>query len=202
VKLKMAENSLFAMLLRSPWWVSIGIGVGIALVARIVLPDQYAIVGALSGLPFAVIGGIAAWKQVRSPSTARVASTLEKVGAMSWGEFSSAIEDAFRRDGYAVTRLAGSPADFEMTKAGRTSLLCCKRWKAATVGVESLRALHAVKEAREAQEGVYVAVGEITDNARKFASEKRIRVVHGSELAQLLRLVGREKNRPATKQRA
>ena len=193
MKLKMAENSLFAMLLRSPWWMSIGIAVGIALVARIVLPDQYAVVGALTGLPFAVIGAIAAWKQLRAPSTARVASTLEAIGSMSWSDFSSAIEDAFRRDGYAVTRLSGSQADYEMNKAGRTSLVSCKRWKAATIGVESLRALHAVKEARESQEGIYVSVGGITDSARKFASEKKIRVVQGAELAQMLHMVGRAK---------
>jgi restriction system protein len=201
VKLRMAENSLFATLLRSPWWLSIGLAVGIALVARIVLPDRYAVVGALTGLPFAVIGAIVAWKQLRSPGTARVASTLEAIGAMSWSEFSSAIEGAFRRDGYTVTPLGGSPADYEISKGGRTSLVSCKRWKAATIGVESLRALHAVKEARDSQEGIYVAVGGITDSARTFASEKRIRVVQGAELAQMLRLVGRATKRVTWKQR-
>ena len=199
MKLKMAENSLFATLLRSPWWVSIGIAVGIALVARIVLPDRYAVVGALTGLPFAVIAAIAAWKQLRAPSTARVALALEAIASMSWSDFSSAIEDAFRRDGCTVTRLGGSQADYEMTKAGRMSLVSCKRWKAATVGIESLRALHAVKEAREAQEGIYVAVGAMTDSARKFASEKKIRVIQGAELAQILHLVGRATERISRK---
>jgi len=195
----MAENSLFATLLRSPWWVSIGIAVGVALVARIVLPDRYAVVGALTGLPFAVIAAIAAWKQLRAPSTARVALTLEAIASMSWSDFSHAIEDALRRDGYTVTRLDGSPVDYEMNKAGRTSLVSCKRWKAATVGIESLRALHAVKEAREAQEGIYVAVGAMTDGARKFASEKKIRVIQGAELAQMLHLVAGAKERIARK---
>jgi hypothetical protein len=30
LKLKMAENSLFAILLRSPWWASLGIALGLA----------------------------------------------------------------------------------------------------------------------------------------------------------------------------
>ena len=195
----MAENSLFATLLRSPWWVSIGIAVGVALVARIVLPDRYAVVGALTGLPFAVIAAIAAWKQLRAPSTARVALTLEAIASMSWSDFSRAIEEAFRRDGYTVTRLDGSPVDYEMNKAGRASLVSCKRWKAATVGIESLRALHAVKEDREAQEGICIAVGAMTDSARKFASEKKIRVIQGAELAQMLHWVGRAKGRMARK---
>jgi restriction system protein len=193
----MARNSLFAVLLRSPWWVSIGAAVGVALAARIVLPDRYAIAGALTGVPFVVIGSIAAWKQLSAPSAARVSSTLEAIGSMSWGDFSSAIEDAFRRDGYTVTRLNGPQADFEMIKAGRTSLVSCKRWKAATTGVEPLRALHAVRQAREAQEGIYVAVGEMTDNARRFAMENKIRLVQGADLAQMLRGTRRAAKRAA-----
>ena len=199
MKFKMAENSLFATLLRSPWWVSIGIAAGIAVVARIVLPERYAVVGALTGLPFAVIATIAAWKQFRAPSTARVAVALETIGSMPWGAFSTAIEDAFRRDGYTVTALGGSQADYEIIKAGRTSLVSCKRWKAATIGVEPLRALHAVKEARDAQEGIYIAVGGMTDSARKFAAETRIRVIQGAELAQMLGRVGRAKKAAARK---
>jgi len=107
---------------------------GIAVVAHLLLPEKYAIAGALGGTPFIVIGAIAAWRQLRAPSTARVTSTLEAVGAMSWRDFSNALEDAFRRDGYAVTRLPGGQADLELDKAGRTSLVSCKRWKAASTG--------------------------------------------------------------------
>ena len=110
---------------------------------------------------------------------------------MSWGDFSSAIEDAFRKDGYSVNRLHSSAADFEMTKAGRTSLVACKRWKVARTGVDPLRDLHAAKDAHEAQECIYVAIGEITDGARKFALEKKIRLMHGAELAKLLPRAGR-----------
>jgi len=44
-----------------------------------------------------------------------------------------AIEHAFRREGYGVTRTRGT-ADFELTRAGRISLVGCKRWKAARTG--------------------------------------------------------------------
>jgi restriction system protein len=190
MKLKMAENSLFAILLRKPWWMSLGLAVAIAVVARILLPDKYVIAGALGGLPFIVVGAIAAWRQVRAPSATRVAATLEAAGAMSWRDFSGALEDAFRREGYAVTRLPGPQADFEIVKAGRTSLVGCKRWKAANTGVEALRDLHGATGAREAQESIYVTVGGITDNARRFATENRIRIMHGTELAQLLSRIG------------
>jgi len=188
VKFRMHENSLFAILLRSPWWISIAVAAGITAVAALFVPAVY---GVFAALPFLVIGCIAGWRQLRAPSVARMTRTLEEVRTMSWGDFSSALEDAFRRDGYAVSRLNGGVADFEMTKAGRTALVGCKRWKAARTGVEPLRDLDAARRARDAQECIYIATGEFTDGARAFATEKNIRVLHVAELAKLLPRAGR-----------
>lgn len=193
MKFRMAEKSLFAILLRSSWWASFAIAAGVVLVARIVLPEQYVVGGAMAAIPFLVIGCIAASRQLRSPGAARVASVLEAIESMSWREFSGALEDAFRREGYATKRLDRSAADFELTKTGRTSLVSCKRWKAATTGVESLRELDALTEARDAHEGIYIAVGGVTENARRYAAGKKLRVLEGVELAQLMRGVKRAK---------
>ena len=191
MKLRMHENSLFAILLRSQWWISIAIAAGLTVVATLVVPKAYYLYALFAGLPFLVIGGIAGWRQLRSPSAARIARTLERVRAMSWGDFSSAMEDAFRRDGYAVSRLDGQAADLELAKAGRTSLVACKRWKVARTGIEPLRELYAARRERDAHECIYVATGEISDSARAFAVEKGIRVMHGAELARLLPRAGR-----------
>jgi len=191
MKLRMSENSLFAILLRSPWWISFALAAGVAVLTILVLPERYAVPAAFGGTPFAIIGAIAAWRQLRAPSAARVASTLEVLAGMSWREFSTALEDALRRDGFEVTRIATPAADFEAVKAGRRSLVACKRWKAASTGVEPLRDLQRATEAREAQEGTYVLLGGLTDNAREFATRHRIRILQGAELAQMLRGVGR-----------
>jgi restriction system protein len=184
MKFQMHEKSLFAVLLRSPWWISIAIAAGLFVAARLVLPGDYAFFVAL---PFLVIGAVAGWKQLRAPSAKRVAATLEAVRAMTWSDFSRALEDAFRRDGYTVSRMNGADADFEVTKAGRVALVSCKRWKVARTGIEPLRELYAAKRAREASECIYVAAGEITDNARRFATENNIRLAQGAELARLMR---------------
>jgi restriction system protein len=191
MKLRMAKDSLFAILLRSQWWISFAIAAGVVGVVRLVLPAVPVGYAVFAALPFIVIGAIAAWRQLRQPSRARVADTLEAVRAMSWGDFSGALEEAFRRDGYAVSRLAGPAADLELARGGRTSLVACKRWKVARTGVEPLRELDEAKRARDAHEGIYVATGEVTDGALKFAREKGIRVVHGAELAKLLPRVRR-----------
>ena len=182
----MAEKSLFAILLRSSWWVSFAIAAGIARVARVVLPEQYAVGGMLAAIPFAGIGFVTAWRQLRAPNAARVAAAIKEIESMSWRVFSSALEDAFRRDGYAIKRLEGSSADFEMTKAGRTSLVRCKRWKAASTGIEPLRELVALAKARDAHEGIHIALGGVTENARRYAAENKLRLLGGAELAQLM----------------
>jgi restriction system protein len=187
MKFRMSENSLFAILLRSQWWISMLIAAGVAAAARLVVPDVYAF---FTALPFIVIGCVAGWRQLRTPGAARVSRALDSARAMSWGEFSGALLDAFRQDGYTAVRLAGA-ADFELVKAGRISLVGCKRWKAARTGVDPLRDLYDAKCAREAQECIYIASGEITDGARAFAKEKGIRLIQGAELATLLSRVRR-----------
>jgi restriction system protein len=183
----MAKNSLFAILLRSPWWISVAVALGIVLVAGAMLPERYAPYGATGAVPFLVVGAIGAWKQLRRPSAGQVAQTLEAVGRMSWGDFSNTMEDAFRRDGYAVTRVHKPQFDFELTKAGRTALVSGKRWKVTRTGIEPLRQLYAAQQSREADECIYIAAGELTDNAREFAAQKKIQLLQGGELAQLLR---------------
>ena len=183
----MSENSLFAILIRSSSWISFAIAIGVGLVAHFFVPVQYSVAAFSIAIPFLVTGAIAAKKQWQVPSSARVESTVEAVTAMSWRDFSALVEQAFQHDGFTVTRTSGA-ADFTLVKAGRTSLVSCKRWKAANHGLEPLRELKAARRAQEAQEAIYVCVGTLTENARQFATDNKIRLLQGTELAQLLRL--------------
>lgn len=190
MKWEMHENSLFAILLRSAWWMSVGIGVAIAGVAAATLPPAWRVVGVLTGLPFLVIGGIAAWRQLRAPSGKRIDRTLAAVRALSWTDFADALEEGFRRDGYQVSRDQGA-ADFELRKEWRTVLVGARRWKVARAGVEPLRELVAAREARDAHECLYVATGEVSEQASRYAAANRIRFIDGAELARLLPALGR-----------
>ena len=111
MKLQMHSNSLFAVLLRSPWWVAGLVAAGTFGATRLFLPTEFA---AFAALPFAAIAAYVAWKQLRAPSGRRVAARLERLRAMSWDEFAPAIEKGFSRDGYTVKRLGGKGADFEL----------------------------------------------------------------------------------------
>ena len=186
MKLKMSENSLFALLLRKPWWISIAIAGVVSLAASMLFPRAYAAYGATAGFPFLVIGLIAAARQWRMPSAAAVSHTMDAVTAMSWRDFADTVEAAYRRQGYEVSRLAGNAADFALVKNGRKTLVSCKRWKAANTGVEPLRDLCTAAEANDAQERIYIGIGQMSDNARRFAQEQQVHVVQAAGLAQLL----------------
>jgi restriction system protein len=187
LKLTMHKNSLFARLLRSPWWISLAIALVLALLAAALLPREYRMVGALSGLPFVVIAAIAARRQWNLPSAAQVARTLDAVSAMNWKVFSKLLEQAFARDGYVVQKGSAAAVDFELERRGRRMLVSARRWKSARIGLEAFQQLQAAREAADVEDALYIGLGELTDNARPFAAEHRIAVWQAAELAQALR---------------
>jgi restriction system protein len=184
MKLELHENSLFAILLRSPWWVSGLAAIGLAALLRVFLPLEFALFGAL---PFAVIAAVAGWRQLRRPGPKRIAATLERARALSADAFCAALEEGFRRQGYGTRRGEGA-ADLVLTKNGIVTVVGCRRWKAARTGVEPLREFDARTLESGAHKRIYVAVGEVSDTARAFAARKAIRLVQEEELTGLLLL--------------
>jgi restriction system protein len=185
MKFKMAPNSLFAVLLRSPWWISFLIFALFVIVAFTLLPEQYRIVGAMGGTPFFVIGAIALWQQMRLPSASRSEAILKAVAAMNWPEFSALLEEGFARQGYKVERGSGV-ADFALRRDGGTTLVSAKRWKAARPGEDALKALHDAAAASDAKSCLYVTLGELSANAQAFAKRNNVQLMQGAALAYLL----------------
>ena len=183
----MAKNSLFAVLLRSPWWISVVIALALGLLSFALLPEQFRVVGALSALPFVVIGVMAARRQWHLPSTARVAETHSALAAMAWPEFAALLEQSFRRDGYTVEPGGAAAVDFTLERKGRRTLVCARRWKSARTGLEALRALQAAREPSDPPDALYIGLGSLTDTARSFAAEHRVAIWQAAELALALR---------------
>lgn len=185
MKFKMARNSLFAVLLRSPWWISMGIAALFVAAAYALLPAAYQLAGAMGAAPFLVIGVVAAWKQAQLPSARRSEQVLRAVSAMAWPQFSALLEEALAKQGYGVERRQGA-ADFMLTREGRGTLLSARRWKAARHGEESLLALHSAAQASGAG-CIYVALGELSANASSFAQRNQVQLMQGPALVYLLR---------------
>jgi restriction system protein len=185
MKFKMSEKSLFAVLLRSPWWWSFLIAAVLALLARVFLPEAFRAVGMLSALPFAVLSITAAWRQRDKPSPERVSWALTHLASMSWKQFLPIMEQAFVQQGFIVTPLNSNSADLQLEKSGRVTLVSCKRWKAATLGVEVLRDLKAMQVSEEASYAACISLSLPTGVALKFAKENAIQLICQDELASL-----------------
>ena len=114
------EGSLFAILSRQPWWVSLLLAGALFAVIRHFLPDLAA---AATALPFVGLAVYSAWLEAKEPSPKRVADTLVQLREMRWAEFSTVIGDSFRRDGYEVVPSRHVAADLEVRKSGYVTLL-------------------------------------------------------------------------------
>ena len=186
MKFKMSEKSLFATLLRAPWWVSFLVMLAVALVAGALLPDAYKIAGMLGAFPFLVIGIMAAWRQRNAISPERIQQLADQARSMGWRDFSILVEEALRQQGFEVSRLSSGPADFQIEKNGRITLVSAKRWKAATVGAEHLRELLAALESQQAFSCSCMSLGSFSPSAIDLANQNPIQLLGPANIAQLM----------------
>ena len=186
MKLKMAKNSLFAMLLRSPWWISFAMAAVLALISFAVLPSKFVAFGLMAALPLLIIGIIATFRQLRAPSARSVEETLQRAANMAWREFRDTLEQAYRQRGFTVTRLEGQTADLQLIQGAQITLVTGKRWKAGSHGVEPLRALDKARQALDASHCVYITLSDPKDTTRRFAEQNAIDLLNGPALVQLL----------------
>jgi restriction system protein len=185
MKFRMAPNSLFAVLLRSPWWISLCIAAVFVAIAQALLPPEYRTVGSMGAFPFAAIGVVAFWRQMRAPSAGRVQAALGAAATMSWPEFEAALRAGYARAGWQVAP-GGGAADLRLERDGVATLVSARRWKAARHGEETVAALAAAMRRETVGAGVYVALGELSPQARKRAGAEGIAVLQGEALARLL----------------
>ncbi len=186
MKFKMSEKSLFATLLRSPWWVSFLVMTAVALVAGALLPEAYKVAGMLGAFPFFVIGVMAAWRQRNAIGPDRIAVLVEEARSMGWRDFSILVEEGLRHQGFEVSRLEQGPADFQIRKNGKTTLVSAKRWKAATLGAEHLRDMLAARESMEAFSCTCMSLGTFSQSAIELADKTPMQLLGPSSVAQLL----------------
>jgi restriction system protein len=184
----MARNSLFGILLRSRWWISLLVAAALVLVGVAVTPPAYALFPLCGAVPFLVIAAIAAWKQRNQPSPTRVAETAQRLGALPWPDFAGRLQAALKADGCQVKALKGDAADFEVARPGAgRAMMSARRWKAAHTGVEPLQRLQAARAAAGAAEAIYVTLGALSPAARAYADANKIGIMDAETLAQLFR---------------
>jgi hypothetical protein len=88
--------AMFAVLLRSPWWVSGAVAGVLFASARLLLPEGYAVYAFFIALPFVVISVVTAWRQWRAPGEQKVREGAETLRALSWQAFAAALYPRIR----------------------------------------------------------------------------------------------------------
>ena len=181
--LKMVEGSLFAVLLRSPWWYSALIALALVLVSLLVGSAQIAVFVIALALPFVGIAGFAFFKQSQRPSIKRVEEVAREARQMPASEIAAKIAESYTDIRFDSNPFAGNAADLELTRGNRKLLLSSKRFKAGTTGIEQLKKLIAAGENAEATGYLYVTLGEVSANAQRYAKENDIELIQAERLA-------------------
>lgn len=180
MKFKMAPNSLFAILLRNHWWISFVIAAVVSVICAALLPKNLVVFGIMGTFPFLVTGCVALKRQWNAPTAKALQAEAERLASLSWRDFSAELEAKFIKQGFEVERLsdakAKGAADFLLSKAGQTTLVAAKRYKAVNHGMEPLQALVAQQEALGADKAMYVCLGVLSEQASQFAKERGITV--------------------------
>lgn len=187
---KMRENSVFAIMLRSPWWMSVLLAAAIIAASAAFMPPQYAPFGMMGAAPFVVIAGMVLWRNRNAPDPKHIEAALAHAASQPWRGFAAALEKAFTAQGFTVTQLTGgsgsSGADLRLVKNDQTTLVSAKRYKAANQGAEPLRDLAAAMEKSTAERGMYISLGPVTEQAASFAKAQGIELLSGQRLGAFL----------------
>jgi restriction system protein len=183
---RMAHNSLFAVLLRSPWWVSLLLALAVFAATQALLPAEYRVVGGMGCMPFVVIGVIAAWKQRGAVGPEELERLVAIAAKLPRETFVARLGDALASQGYAVQR-GRDGADLLIERGGRLTVVGAARWKAARHGEDALQAVKAAMDRTEAAYGLYLALGEVSPQAQRIAKDNAIDIVQGARLGTLLK---------------
>ena len=180
---KMAERSLFAVLLRSPWWYSALAACASIAISMVVARGQYLIFGVAVAIPFLVIATIAAFRQFQRPSKKRVLEVEEQARQMRPRAIADKIAESYVNERYRAIPSNSKAADLQLTRGSHTILVSCKRFKAATTGIEPLKQLVAAGQNVDATDYLLVAFGDISASAGDFANKNRIEIIQAESLA-------------------
>jgi restriction system protein len=182
-----ANDTLFRILTRQPWWVSALVAAGLFAIAQLIFPP----VAPFVALPFIGVAAYAGYLQMRGSGHVNVEEQLAALRGMSWENFSLVISEAYRRQGYQVEESRDKAYDYALLRNGRRTLLLCRRWKVNQVGAGPLQDLNDAVARTDAYNGICIATGEYSANARTYAQGQPLTLLAGRDVALLVGRIGK-----------
>lgn len=197
------RETLADLLMVLPWWVSVVVAAIVYVLLVFAAPYYLAGKQAMAGIGmvaknsaalftglFLLIGLFSFFRSLLIRRKFHELSRVEQVRQLSWRQFESIVGEAFRRRGYAVMENAvdgpDGGVDLVLRKDGAKFYVQCKQWKQAKVGVKPIRELNGVLAAGDADGGFFVASGEYTEEARRFAGKCAIELIDGPALVEMI----------------
>lgn len=211
-----ALDDLFVIAAKLPWQVSAGLAVVSFVVLHAIAAQEPAAVtstkdiGAAAArtmfttlaaigqfvLPLVCLGGAIAGffaqrRRTELVATVAASDSASSLNAMTWSEFESLVQEAFRLRGYSARRIGGEGpdggVDLILERAGEKVLVQCKQWRAFRVGVGVVRELYGAMAAQGVASGIVVTSGTFTQDAVDFAAGRSVSLIAGDELHALIR---------------
>ena len=180
----MAKQTLFHILMRQPWWVTLLVAFALFWITYAIFPP----VAPFVVVPFALLTCYIGFVQFRDGVPGDAGERLAELRKMQWESFSAALTEGYKKQGYTVLPADGAGYDFKLVRDGRTNLLQCRRWKVNQVGEGPVRELAQAVERADAARGICVTAGEFSIPARKLAAGEPVTLVSGAELAAIVRM--------------
>lgn len=209
----MTRRSIATGLLALPWWVCMVMAGLIHVVATIGLPTLYftnplfkvmagavtALAPLLSFLLIALGCALAVRRLMRTHDRTQLLARQTDIGSvrrLSWSDFECLVGEVFRQQGYRVVeneiKGADHGIDLRLARAGEMTLVQCKHWNSAAIGVPTVRELLGITVSEGAAHGILVCSGRFTRSAKVFATKNGIGLIDGDGLVALAGIPSRD----------
>lgn len=137
-------------------------------------------------------GGFGGWLRHRQQAAfLRQNINIAWLNSLSWQDFERQIAEVYRQQGYQVQETGGGGSDggvdLILTRNGEKTFVQCKQWRKFKVGVKPVRELYGVMAAEGAHRGILITSGIFTDEALRFAVEKSLELIDGSQCARMVK---------------
>ena len=154
---------------------------GSAVLISILLPRVIPVAAPFTPLIFIFFLCLSLISATRSLKTKRMLdsqTSLASIRGLPWKRFEDLLGEAYRRQGFKVEETLGGGADggidLILGRDGNVTVVQCKRWNGAPVGVRQVRELYGVLHHRGASAAKLVATTSFTPDAVAFAKGKPI----------------------------
>jgi restriction system protein len=129
----------------------------------------------------------------KSDSVNSTVNLVDQLRSIDWFQFEGIVALTYKKLGYSVNLRGGANPDggidLVIEKEGRQKAVQCKHWKTWNVGVKTVREFLGALTDAKISSGIFVTLGEYTNEAKLLANKHQIETLNESQLAKMLESV-------------